>query len=44
MNHLDYMREKDNVTTLEMKQIKEKLRFFEGPTSTGFKEFSTIEA
>lgn len=44
MNHLDYMREKDSVITLEIKQLKEKLRFFEGPTSTGFKGFSTIEA
>ena len=43
MAQLDFMREKENLNTLEIKQLKERLKFFEGPipTSTGFKNFST---
>jgi hypothetical protein len=44
MNQLDYMRETDHFKTAEIKQLKERLRYFEGPTSTGFKNFSTTEA
>lgn len=44
MNQLDYMRETDHFKTAEIKQLKERLKYFEGPTSTGFKGFSTTEA
>jgi len=44
MAQLDFMREKDHVNTMEIKQLKDRVRIFEGPTSTGFKGFSTIEA
>ena len=38
------MRESDHFKSSEIKQLKERLRHFEGPTSTGFKNFSTTEA
>jgi hypothetical protein len=38
------MRETDHFKTTEIKQLKERLKYFEGPTSTGFKGFSTTEA
>ena len=41
---LDFMREKDNLSSMEIKQLKERLKFFEGPTTTGFKGFSSSEA
>lgn len=44
MNQLDYMRETDHFKSTEIKQLKERLKYFEGPTSTGFKGFSTTEA
>lgn len=44
MAQLDFMREKDNLSSMEIKQLKERLKSFEGPTTTGFKGFSTSEA
>lgn len=44
MAQLDFMREKDNLSLMEIKQLKERLKSFEGPTTTGFKGFSTFEA
>jgi len=44
MNQLDYMREKEHFKSSEIKQLKERLKYFEGPTTTGFKGFSTTEA
>ena len=43
MNQLDYMRETDHFKTTEIKQLKERLKNFDGPTSTGFKGFSTTD-
>ena len=44
MAQLDFMREKDTITSKELQSLKERLRYFEGPTSTGFKGFSTYDA
>ena len=44
MNQLDFMREKDQMNIMELQQLKERLKVFEGPTTTGFKNFSTTEA
>jgi hypothetical protein len=38
------MREKDHLSTLEIKQLKERIKVIETPTTTGFKNFSTLEA
>lgn len=44
MNQLDFMREKDQMNIMEIQLLKERLKVFEGPTTTGFKNFSTAEA
>ena len=44
MNQLDFMREKDQMNLMEIKQLRERLKIYEGPTTTGFKGFSTTEA
>ena len=38
------MREKDTINKQEVKQLKERVKSLEGPTTTGFNNFSTIEA
>ena len=44
MAQLDFMREKDSMCSKELQSLKDRLKFFEGPTSTGFKGFSTYDA
>jgi len=44
MQQLDFLRIKDQANTQEMRHLRDKLKYYEGPTSTGFKGFSSAEA
>ena len=44
MQQLDFLRIKDQVNTQDIRHLKDKLKYYEGPTSTGFKGFSSAEA
>lgn len=44
MQQLDFLRIKDQANTQEVRHLKDKLKYYEGPTSTGFKGFSSAEA
>ena len=41
---MDFLRIKDQMNVKEIKGMKEKLRYYEGPTSTGFRGFNSAEA
>lgn len=41
---MDFLRIKDQLNVKEIKTLRDKLRYYEGPTSTGFRGFNSAEA
>ena len=44
MQQIDFLRIKEQLNLKEIKQLRDKVRYYEGPTSTGFRGFNTTDA